>query len=96
MVGVPIATDKYVMDRATEIVRDGGADHLARCFADMPDKHAAALIAIESLAQRTSSQLRGLVWTLGCLSEHAEGLTMGCSGRAHGHSLGLLGAEEEQ
>ena len=49
MVGVPIGTDEYVLDRAMEVVRDGGADRLARCLANMPDKQAAALIAIESL-----------------------------------------------
>ena len=32
MVGVPIGTDKYVLDRAMEVVRDGGADRLARCL----------------------------------------------------------------
>ena len=53
-VGVPIGTDEYVMERALELVRDGGANRHARCLASMPDKQAAALIAIESLGQRTS------------------------------------------
>lgn len=52
--GIPIGTDEYVMDRAMEVVRDGGAYHLARCLTDMPDRHAADLIAIESLGQRAS------------------------------------------
>ena len=39
VVDVPIGTDKYVLDRAMEVVRDGGADRLARCLANMPDKH---------------------------------------------------------
>ena len=30
MVGVPIGTDEYVLERALEVVRDGGADRLAR------------------------------------------------------------------
>ena len=37
-----------------EVMRDGGADHLSRCFVNMPDKQAAALITVESLGQRTS------------------------------------------
>ena len=43
-----------------EVVRDGGADGLARCLANMPDKQAAALIAIESFGQRTSHLERAL------------------------------------
>ena len=38
MVGVPIGTDEYVLERALEVVRDGGADRLARCLAIMLDK----------------------------------------------------------
>ena len=49
VVGVPIGTDEYVLDRVTEVVRDGGADSLARCLASMSDKQAAVIIAIESL-----------------------------------------------
>ena len=60
VVGVPIGTDKYVLDRAIEAVRDGAADRLARCLASMPDKQAAALIAVESLGQRTSYLERAL------------------------------------
>ena len=54
VVGFPTGTDEYVLDRAMEVVRDRGADRLARCLANMPDKQAVALIAIESLGQRTS------------------------------------------
>ena len=39
-----------------EVVRDGGADHLARCLANMPDKQAAALTAIESLGQKHAEE----------------------------------------
>ena len=53
MVGIPIVTDEYVLERAREVVQEGGTDHLARCLANMPDKQAAALIVIESLGQRT-------------------------------------------
>ena len=63
MVGVPIGTDEYVLDRAMEVVRDEGADRLARCLANMPDKQAAALIAIESLGQRTSYLESCLLYT---------------------------------
>ena len=78
VVGVPIGTDEYVRDRAIEVVRDGGADRLTRCFASMPDKQAAVLVAIESLGQRTSCLER--FWTLGCPSKRAEGQTTGRSG----------------
>ena len=54
VVGVPIGTDEYVLERALEVVRDGGADRLERCLVIMPDEQAMALIAIESLGERTS------------------------------------------
>ena len=60
MVGVPIGTDEYVLERASEVVRDGGADRLARCLANMSDKQAAALIANDSQRQRTSYLERAL------------------------------------
>ena len=46
--------------RVVEVVKDGGADHLARCLASVPDKQAAALITVESLGQRTSYLERAL------------------------------------
>ena len=49
VVGVPIGTEVYVWGRELEVVRDDGADRLARSLANMPDKQAAALIAVESL-----------------------------------------------
>ena len=54
VVGVLIGTDEYVLKRAMAVVRDGGANCLTRCLANMPDKQAVALIAIESLGQRAS------------------------------------------
>ena len=60
VLGVPIGTKEYVRGRAMEVVRDGGADHLARCLANMHDKQAAALITVESLRQRTSYFERAL------------------------------------
>ena len=38
VVGVPIGTDEYALERAREIIKEGGTDHLARCLANMPDK----------------------------------------------------------
>ena len=58
VVGVPIGRDEYMLERALEIVRDGGADRLSCCFANVPDKQAAALIAIKSLGQRASPRSR--------------------------------------
>ena len=49
MVGVPIGTDDYVLERPMEVAKDRGADCLSRCTANMPDKQAADVIAIESL-----------------------------------------------
>ena len=60
VIGTPIGTDKYVLERAMEVVRDGGADGHARCLVNTSDKHAAALVAIESLGQRTSFLERAL------------------------------------
>ena len=54
LLGVPIGADEYVLERALEVVRDGGAERLARCIGNMPDKQAAALAITESLGQRTS------------------------------------------
>ena len=60
VVGIPSGTGEYVRGRAMEVVRGGGADRLVRCLANMPDKQAAALIAVESLGQRTSYLERAL------------------------------------
>ena len=60
MVGVPIGNDEYVLERAREIGKEGGTDHLARCLANKPDKQAAALIVTESLGQRTCYLERAL------------------------------------
>ena len=38
VVGVPIGTDDYVLERAGEIVNEGGTDHIACCLASMPEK----------------------------------------------------------
>ena len=38
VVGVPIGSDEEVLERAMEVVRDGGADHVARCLVNTPDK----------------------------------------------------------
>lgn len=54
VVAVPIGTEEHVVGRAVGVVRDGGADCLARCLVDMPDKQAAVLIAVEPLWQRTN------------------------------------------
>ena len=60
VVSVPIGTDEYVMKRTMEVLRDGGVDRLALCIANMSDKQAAALIAVEFLGQRTSYLERAL------------------------------------
>ena len=60
MVGFSIDTDEYVLERAMEVVKDGGEDHRARCLANMPDTQAAALTAIKSLGQKTCYLERNL------------------------------------
>lgn len=53
VVAVPIGSVEYVVERAVGAgVRDGGDDRFARCLVDMPEKQAAALIAIGSLGQK--------------------------------------------
>ena len=59
-VGVPIGTEECVLERTMDVMKDGGADHLARCLANMPDKQAAAFIDIEPLGQKTSYLERAL------------------------------------
>ena len=54
MVGAPISTEEYLVERAVGVVRDGGADCLACCLPRNPGKQSAALTATESLGQRTS------------------------------------------
>ena len=49
VVGVPTGTEEYVRGRAMEVARGGGADHLARCLANIPDNQAAGLTTVESL-----------------------------------------------
>ena len=51
---VSIGTEQYARRRAMAVVMGGGAECLARCLANVPDKNAAALVAVESLEQRTS------------------------------------------
>ena len=43
-----------MLEPAVEAVKDGGADRLTRCVANMSDKQAVTLIAVESLGQRTT------------------------------------------
>ena len=38
VVGVPSGTDEHMLERAMEVVKDGGADRLARGLVNMPDK----------------------------------------------------------
>ena len=91
VVGVPIDTDEYVLERAMRVMRDGGAERLARCLADMPNKKAAALIAIEPLAQRTSYIERAL--DTGLPSKLAGGQIYGAQ-RARQTKIELPGGAE--
>ena len=54
VVEAPNGTDEYARKSATEIVRNGGAEQLARMLSRMPDKRSANLIATGSMVQWTS------------------------------------------
>ena len=54
VVGVPVGTDGYARESAMEIVRNRGAEQLARMLSRMPDKQSANLISTGSMVQRTS------------------------------------------
>ena len=54
VVGVPVDTDEHAMESVMEIVRNGGAEQLARMLPRMPDKQAANLVATGSMVQRTA------------------------------------------
>ena len=60
VVSVPIGDDEYALERAREIIEEGGTDYLARCLANMPDQQAVALIVTESLGQKTGYLERAL------------------------------------
>ena len=55
---MPIGNDAFALNSALEIVRDGGAEQLARILPRMPDKQSANLIATSSMVQRTSYMVR--------------------------------------
>ena len=54
VIGVLIGTDAYAMESTMEIVKNGGAEQLARMLPHMPDKQSANLIATGSMVQRTA------------------------------------------
>ena len=60
VVGVPMGNNEYVLERAREMVKEGGTDHLARYLANMPNQQAATLIVTESLGQNIGYLERAL------------------------------------
>ncbi len=80
VVGVPIGTDEYVRESAMEIVRNGGAEQLARMLSRMPDKQSANLIATGSMVQRTSYLERVM----------DPELSLAACQRAYGNALWML------
>ena len=52
--GVPAGSDEFAIESAIGIIRDGGAEQLARMLPRMPDKQAANLVATSSMVQRTA------------------------------------------
>ena len=62
-----------------EVVRDGGADHLAHCLANTPDKQAEAPSPSNIWGNgRVTSKGS---WTRGCPSKHIKEQTKGRNGR---------------
>lgn len=56
VVGIRIGTYEYMLERAMEVVEDGGVDHLARSLANRPNtkwRLSSSCIAIEPLGQKT-------------------------------------------
>lgn len=80
VLGVPIGTGEHVLKRVKGEVRKGSAGRFARCLTDMPDKQAAAFIAIKNLSGKGLDNLKGL-WKRSCPSKHAGGRTIGRNGR---------------
>ena len=56
---VPIGREEYVLKRATQVVREGGPDRLARSLDCMPDKKAATLIAVGPSGRIQRTEDRG-------------------------------------
>ena len=54
VVVVPIGTDAHAMESAMEVVKNGGAEQLARMLPHMPDEQSANLVATGSMVQRTT------------------------------------------
>ena len=54
VIWVPVGTDEFAIESTMGIVRDGGAEQLARMLPRVPDKQAANLIATGSMVQRTA------------------------------------------
>ena len=52
VIWVPVGTDEFAIESTMGIVRDGGAEQLARMLPRMTDKQTASLIAIGSTVQR--------------------------------------------
>ena len=84
MVGVMIDAEDYVLDGASN-----GADHLA----NLPGKHAAAPIAIESLGQRTSYYLERILDTGLPLDPCRRAET---TGRSNGRTRNPLSYQEQR
>lgn len=74
-----------------EVLADGCADRFVHCLSNMPDQQAAALVAFESLGQRTSYLGRALDPEL---SLEACTRTNNGAQRAHEKLLELPGAAE--
>lgn len=60
MVGVPIGSDAYVKECAIKVIRDRGAEKLARMLPRMSDRHVAFLIISSSLTERSVYIERGI------------------------------------
>ena len=71
VVGMPVGTDAYARESATEINQDGGAKQLVRMLPRMLDEQPTNLVTTGPMAQRTTHTLNAW-WIQNCLRLHAE------------------------
>ena len=83
VVGIPIGTKEHVLERLMGEVEDGGADRLAHCLVNMPEKKRRPSSPLNS-SDGGRVTFKGL-WKRGCPSKHAGRQTRGRSGPTRNH-----------
>lgn len=87
MVGVSVGTGEQVVEHPVRVMRDGGAGHLARSLADIPDEQTARRPSLPlNPSGRGQASLRGSC-IRGCPSQHVGGQTIRRGGHINDSSL---------